>query len=154
MCFACFEDNIRPCLSSNNVLMLSWKTTYSSSLALHKVSNPNNAGKLVCECDKLSLSWALGVTLHFVRPVATAPLPNVLRLPDWPLQSSWIWCGLSTYQWIANLIWSAPSVSFKWRVTFKCFKIHLNLPQSSLSSSCTRVVRNYRISRGISTAGA
>ncbi len=80
-------------------------------------------------------SVSVELVLHFTlfEELDTAPLPKVARLLVCPLQSSWIWCDPSAYQWTAYFVWSAWSVSLRFLVPFKY--------QSSSSGDCTLVVR-------------
>jgi hypothetical protein len=88
-------------------------------------------------------SVSVELVLHFIlfKELETAPLSKVARLLVCPLQSSWIWCDLSTYQCTAYFVWSAQSVSLRFLVPFKYFKILFSFSQSSSSGDCTLVVR-------------
>ncbi len=83
------------------------------------------------------------LVLHCIlfKELDTAPLPKVARLLVCPLRSSWIWYDPSMYQCIANFVWSARSISLRFLVPFKYFKILFSFSQSSSSGGCTLVVR-------------
>ncbi len=88
-------------------------------------------------------SVSIELVLHFIlfKKLDTAPLPKVARPLVCPLQSSWIWCDPSTYQCTAYVAWSAWSVSLRFLVPFKHFKILFSFSQSSSSGDYTLVVR-------------
>ncbi len=88
-------------------------------------------------------SVSIELVLHFIlfEELDTASLPKVARLLVCPLQSSWIWCNLSMYQCRAYFVWYAQSVSLRFLVPFKHFKICFSISQSSSSGDCTLVVR-------------
>ncbi len=88
-------------------------------------------------------SVSVELVLHFnlFKELDIAPLPKVARLLVCSLQSSWIWCDPPTYQCTAYFVWSAQSISLRFLVPFKYFKICFSFSQSSLSGDCTLVVR-------------
>ncbi len=124
--------------------MLSWKTMYSSmSYPWHSTKYLVHiiSGSLPCT-DINSISVELHV-LHFIMSdkLIAAPFLIVIMHPICPLQSSWIWCDTSTYQWTVKFISSALRISFIYRVPFMYFSTLTSFHQSSSSGAFTRKAR-------------
>ena len=146
MWFVRFEDAILPFFSNDDelMLMLSWKTMCSSmSYPWHSTKYLVHIISGSLPCTDINYVSVERRVLHFImlNELIAAPFPIVIRHPICPLQSSWIWCNPSMYQWTVKFIVSALSISFRYRIPLMYFSTLTSSSQSSLSGAFTRVVR-------------
>jgi hypothetical protein len=82
----------------------------------------------------------LELILCLFEKLMAAPLPSDIIALVWPRQSSWMAWEASTHH-LRHVRVSADRLSFMWRVSRRYWRMHLSLPQSSLSGRFTHVVR-------------